>query len=703
MPPALCKPFEALTRKRMLYIGAFALLSGYALSGFLADSLVDSYKRQFSNEILDRHGAVIAVKQNDKHLYTRRVTSLPPDFKTLLLQKEDRFFYYHPGVNPVSVARALWARVQGKPSGGASTITQQVAKLLLNHEGQRTLLAKLEELVYAVSLEAHLSKDEILRMYVNSVYVGNQAQGFAQGARVYFGKPLKELSTSESLRLLATLSHPGARNPWKPSNAQAAAALATALDRNEVHFANVPKEHHAYQSTEAFELNTLALTCPSTCQTTLDASLTRRVRAILARVIAQESKRGVRHGAVVVIKVPENELLVLVGSPDPSSFAPGGRINMALEPRPIGSTIKPFIYLKGFQRGLRPYSIVEDREYRYPIATGYPLYPKNYDGAYRGEVTLHEALASSLNVPSVKVLEYIGLTAFYDFLEHDLSFVPLQPLESYQYGIALGGLEMDLLTLTHYYTLFANDGVLKPIALLTAGGSTSNLPPQADIVEKRRIAPPAYVRLVNLILNDRLTGVAQFGRKNNLTLTQDNYSVKTGTSRDFHDSWVVGFTPDFVVGVWLGNAQNTALRQVTGQSGAGRVWHDVMELLLTTPYDRDTPLATDGVAEFTINGSLAYGLPGDELPQHRDLLQSGALILHPHNQDTFVADNTHEIPLEASAAVRWFVDGTFIAQGHEATFTPTNPARFEIEARAADGTREIIHVDVVRDEAALER
>src|SRR3989338_2381195 len=138
---------------------------------------------------------------------------------------------------------------------------------------------------------------------------------------------------------------------------------------------------------------------------------------------------------------------------------------MAIKPRPVGSTIKPFIYLKGFEKGLRPYTLVNDREYKFPIATGFPLYPKNYDGAYRGIVPLHEALSGSLNVPTVKTLEYVSLSDFYSFLEHTLGFKPLQTWDSYQYGIALGGLEMDPLTLAHLMTTFGNQGELTPLKL----------------------------------------------------------------------------------------------------------------------------------------------------------------------------------------------------------------------------------------------
>jgi penicillin-binding protein 1C len=243
-----------------------------------------------------------------------------------------------------------------------------------------------------------------------------------------------------------------------------------------------------------------------------------------------------------VIDPKTSEIITFIGSKDPESSVAGSKINMAMEPRPIGSTIKPLLYLKGFMDGLRPYSLVVDREYKYAIATGFPLYPKNYDGQYRGEVTLHEALSNSLNVPTVKVLEYIGLTNFYEFLSGPLAFEPLQNYENYQYGIALGGLEMDLLTLTHYFTVFPKMGTLEPLKILKDEPENFSLPPQSHITQKQIVADKKFIQLIHTILSDRFSGVDQFGLESNLNIETKEYGVKTGTSRDFHDSWVVGYT-----------------------------------------------------------------------------------------------------------------------------------------------------------------
>ena len=369
---------------------------------------------------------------------------------------------------------------------------------------------------------------------------------------------------------------------------------------------------------------------------------------------------------------------------------------MALEPRPIGSTIKPILYLKGFMEGLRPYSLVEDREYKYPIATGFPLYPKNYDGKYRGEVTLHEALSNSLNVPTVKVLEYIGLTNFYEFLSGKLRFEPIQSYDSYQYGIALGGLEMDLLTLTHYFTLFPRLGTIEPIRILKNNTENFSLPPQSNIDKKQIVAEKKYVALIHAIISDRLSGVDQFGLKSNLNLTATNYGVKTGTSRDFHDSWVVGYTGDFVVGVWLGNTENQPLEQVTGQSGAGAIWHDTMSLLLESSYNKNTLMSNKQISMFPVKDSNEWGLPEDKVDEHQTLLLKDTLILSPHEDDSFEFFAGMTIPLKGAKELEWSVSGKPLKTGKEIGFKPDRAGKFEIMATdKTTSKREILLITVL--------
>lgn len=672
----------------------FALL--IVISLYKSDQyLLQEYKNLESPVVEDRNGVILTIGPNLKQEYGRYVDDFPPRVKELLIKKEDRFFYWHPGVNPVSTIRAIARYLFGQRTGGASTITQQLAKNLLGNKKDRSVFNKIAETFSALSLELFNSKEKILSMYANTVYMGNQVQGLDAASSLYFGKKLDELDDTKLSMLLATISSPSTQNPWRDENARASRNLAS---RTGVAFdpkmAKVTKEH-AYSPLKNLELASMNVDCPVTCKTTLDSDLSIRLRSMLNQHVLKAWGAGARSGAIVVVKLPENELIAMVGTPNENSFEEGQQINMALEPRPIGSTAKPFIYLEGFAKGLRPYTLVNDREYKFPIGSGFPLYPKNYDGAYRGWITLRSALSNSLNVPTVKTLQYIGLPNFYDFLERSFGFKPLQDLDNYQYGIALGALEMDPLTLAQYLTIFPNEGMLRPLRLFLEGTSTPTIKtPMSELTNDTKVAEPALTELVSKVLNDRLTGVQQFGLASSLNLSQSNYAVKTGTSQNYHDSWTVGYTPDFLVVVWFGNPDNTPLKQVTGQSGAGSVWHDAMELLMNSSYNKRTPLDFSQVREIPINGSTDFGLDGDVVSQHRNLLPDNNLIMSPLEGDTFLLEVQTSIPLISPEGVSWYVNGEFLGTGERTSFRPRDPGNYTIKAIVGDGTSAQVRVFV---------
>ena len=370
---------------------------------------------------------------------------------------------------------------------------------------------------------------------------------------------------------------------------------------------------------------------------------------------------------------------------------------MALKPRSIGSTGKPFITLLGFMRGLRPYTLVDDREYKYMLANNYPLYPKNYDGIYYGRVTIREALANSLNVPFVKILEFTTLEKMYTFLSGNLGFTPLRDFENYQYGIALGSLEMDLLSLTHLYSIFPNEGVLKPTVFIADQPQTPLLPPMVKTKTAQRVAAPDYIQLVNRILSDRNAGVHEFGLKSDLNLTFQNYGVKTGTSRDYHDSWTVGYTPSLVVGVWLGNAENKPLDKISGVTGAARIWNEAITAAVNMGYGTAKQFSQDLTRDFPNADYVDIGLRSDDPDDFRDILlaESNQLIVMPHNGDVFRGGDTTTIPLKSDNIVSWYIDGAYWGTAKEVSYQPTRAGSYIIEARSAGGDKEKLSISVV--------
>ncbi|MBP9749752.1 MAG: transglycosylase domain-containing protein [Candidatus Pacebacteria bacterium] len=647
--------------ERYLPIVAILLLTGmwheYARR---TDTLaMEAYQSLASPVTYDRTGTIVRIGMNSRDQLCLFRTDYPAHLQTLVLRKEDAWFHYHPGVQPYRIVRALVDRVVHDARGGASTITQQLARTILNTSGARTVENKLRETLLAFVLEYRHSKADLLTMYLNTIPLGGNVQGVPAAAHAYFDKQVDVLTESETLQLIAAFSRPNSARPLSEHNFMRAALLAEALATAPP----MPQGDVSIKRPARLELNDLMRDCID-CSSSLDLNLNEHLRALLMRHLARTSAYGGTHGAIAVVST-QGELFALVGSPAPESDRDGMRINMALATRPIGSTVKPFLFLQGFMKGLRPYSLVEDRELKFDIGTGHALYPKNYDGTFQGTVTLEEALANSLNIPAVEVTRHNTLSDTYTFLGDTLGFKPPQEWASYAYGIPLGGLELDLLTLTHAFTLFANNGTLP---LLVAGHTRSGTPfhftpPHSSYVVPHTIAPPEYTALVHAILSDRTAGVEQFGVNGSLQLSHSGYGVKTGTSRNYHDSWTVGYTGDYAVGVWIGNAKNTPMQGMSGAVGAGTLWRDVMELMYTTPYYHATPIDEGPIVRVKNERGYSYGLPGDDVDAIRThLTDSAALILSPHDGDMFLYTPGMRLPLTTSEEAVWTLQ--------DAPFTP---------------------------------
>jgi len=642
-----------------------------------SDSLIDIYKNRESKVVLDRKGEIINIAQNEQGYFSLYTNEVPKELKDELIASEDKYFYMHPGVNPISSVRALWNMLFGG-STASSTVTQQLAKILLGNEKDRSFVNKFGELFYAFALETRLSKEEILKMYVNSIYLGNQVQGIQTASRLYFGKNPDQLDKSEREQLISTITSPSNLNPFSDEE-----------NFSEVKYRLNTEDFNKYIKDDSyFEYKDLPDSCVNNkvCETTVDKELTGKIREVINKHLIDLSLKNAKHAAVVVIKIPENEVLAVVGSPDPESNLEGDQINMALANRPIGSTIKPFIYGVGFMLGLRPYTFVDDREYKYVTALGFAHYPKNFDYKYRGIVSLHTALSNSLNVPTVKVLEFVGLKKFYKFLEEGIDVKSPQAFDKYQYGIALGQLEMSLYDLAHAFTIFPNEGMLKPLKITDPGAGQSG--------NSERVLESKYVQLVNKILSDRDTGSEQFGIASSLNLPYKNYAVKTGTSREYHDSWTVGYSPDFLVAVWVGNAENTAMDEVAGSIGAGTIWHDVMMLLYSSDYNKNSEFNFDKVKSYydASSSTVDYGIAGDEYETAKNLLLKKNIISFPHDGDEFLYEQGMTMPLESDLEVEWFVDGEKIGDGKTAEFKPVKEGEYEIRAKEDDGKEEIIKI-----------
>ncbi|MCS7200935.1 MAG: transglycosylase domain-containing protein [Patescibacteria group bacterium] len=664
------------------------LLVGYSLNKYL----LYLYEKNRSAIAVDRNGNFLFIQPNKRGYFSFYDENFPSLIKELVLKKEDRFFYYHPGVNFFSTVEYLLAEIGIGGRQAQSTINQQLVKILMENEKDRRITNKLLELLLALNLDIFLSKEKILEMYLNMVYFGNNLQGITQASVAYFNKTPTFLTLEEIIQLLVTISNPNDNNPLKMNNIKLAKNFAerfnlTVDEKKFISWREARKNFNDFRRDNLFfDLKPFISDNPASSKLsfTIDRDINIAVKKIVRDNMKKLKLKNVKESAVIVLKLPENEVLAAVGISDISE----SEINMLFKPRMVGSTIKPFIYLLAFENGLRPYTLVEDREYKYISGLGFPYYPQNFDGKNYGIVSLHYALANSLNIPTLKILEFIGLEKFNDFLIRRLNFRPTQSLDSYQLTIALGTLEMSLFDLAKYFSIFPNEGLLKEIKILKDG-------PRSDL-NPALISYPQYVSLVNKILSDRYTAVDQFSIKSNLNLPFKNYAVKTGTSNNFKDSWAVGYTPDFLVAVWVGNPDHSSMDKVSGTLGAGKIWAEVMNLMFNSVYNKNSNFNFGYLDEYSDGKNLEYGLENDNYEMIKyALLKDDNLVLSPFNNARYLLSNDAKIFLKARESVIWKVNGEIIGEGREEFFQPLTEGKYEIEA-TRDDKKEKLLIEVVK-------
>ncbi len=712
------KIFKKIAIIIFLFICIFIVLWYWTKN--INQNLHKDYHFSFSQQIRDRNNVIINVIQNNKGNYLIPTKDIPKNFSLLLIQKEDIYFYKHFGFNPFRIIKTFGEIILRQKVTPSSTITQQLVKILFNNENDRNFINKTKETLAAIALELHTNKSEILEMYINSIYFGNHTQGINTASQLYFGKSAKMLTKQEQLQLIATISSPSFSNPFQKKNIIETQKWANFFDIKIDNLVFFSKKIIANKKNQFFinfikqswfevqNFITLSEYSPN-IKLTIDNNLTQNIRNILYNSLQTLAEKKVQNGAIIIIKLPENELLAIVGSPNPTKQKNGYQINLATTPRSIGSTIKPFIVTYSFSKKIRPYTLIKDQEYKYQVADGSAFYPKNYDFKYYGIVNIHYALSNSLNVPMLKILEYIGIEKFSKFLAEELQIKPLRNWNEYQFGIATGRVEISLLQLSYLFSLFANQGKLTPFVLNFSHDINKYKNDDNQFYEKdqnsikkyinipnylsinKQIFDPKHVQLINAILVDRETGTDQFSLLNNLRIKNQSIAVKTGTSVAFRDSWTIGYSPDFLVGVWLGNADNHSMDKISGQIGAGQIWRDVIYLLLNSKYHKKNNFNFSQIKYFCNDDkSCQYGLKSDDFKKSEfALLSNDSIIISPHNNDRFLLENKTKILLLSENNVQWWVNKKNLGTGKEIFFSPKKKGLFVLKAKFLEKTKYI--------------
>lgn len=535
----------------------------------------------YSTQILDRNGQVLyEVQPNGLHEGTE-LKDLPPNFIDALLAVEDRTFYSNPGLSLRGIARALLHDLRAfRFVEGGSTITQQLVRIKLQPE-HRSILTKIREAWLALKLTSHFSKDAILEQYLSSAYFGQNAYGVSAAAQTYFSKNPARLSLSESALLVGLLNAPTNLNPFKNldgANKRRGLVLRSLRDTQKISesdFKDALAEPIVLSSGKVkiraphFVMWLLdsrpELRLQKNVRTTLDSDLQTHVESIITNQLQRLSYKNVSSAAVVVLDAHTGDILAMVGSADYFDSKHDGQVNVALAPRQPGSALKPFTYALALEHGMTAASTVEDIESQYFTQTQNSYIPRNYDYEHHGLVRLREALANSYNIAAIKVLEKVGVGNLLAFLQRiGLSTLTETP-DHYGLALTLGDSEVRLLELVSAYGIFPRGGkTLQPRALLS------------DAVDAgAQVLGPRSAWLISDILSDERARLPEFGSDGPLNFDVP-VAAKTGTTRNSRDNWTIGYTPDRIVGVWVGNADNTPMRGTSGVTGAGPIFHEVM-------------------------------------------------------------------------------------------------------------------------------
>lgn len=626
--------------------GALAALSAYFWFTTPLPAVDRASAVALSTHLLDRHGRLIAVIPNADGRRTRPVhlEQLPLALQQATIAVEDRTFYANPGIEPRAIVRAAWQNLRsGTIVEGGSTITQQVARsLLLPAESARsqTIERKLRELILALKLTRAESKARILTLYFTHISYTGAGNGVETAALHLFGKSARDLTLAETALLAGLPQAPSRYDPFTQpaaarqrqrqvldamvaqgyiSSAQRTAALAAPLVLR-THAEPLPAPHFTVYALDAVA----ALLGPDaaargglTITTTLDLDLQSAAQASVTRQIALlgvqrpgEPQHRVRNGAALVLDPHDGAILAMVGSPDFRDSANAGEVNGVLALRQPGSAIKPLTYAAALERGWTPASLLFDVPTAFPTREGRPYRPENYDRVFHGPLLLREALATSSNVAAVSLLEQIGVPALLD-LAHRLGIRSLgDPSTPHGLAVTLGGGEVTLLELTGAYAAFANAGVaVDPQAVLAISGPDGVLQYQRPPPSGAQALSPQVAYLISDILADRYARMRAFGARSVMDLDRA-VAVKTGTTTDLRDNWMIGYTPDRVVGVWVGNADGAPMQAVSGLTGAGPIWHEVMLAAHRDRAPRPFPRSPNLVEETicTASGLLASPL-----------------------------------------------------------------------------------------------
>jgi 1A family penicillin-binding protein len=616
-----------------LFIAA-GLLALWAANLRLPDlSTIEQRKIEQSLKIYDRTGQTLLYDlHNEKQRTIVPLSEISPNIQHATIAIEDADFYTHGGIRPLSILRAIVSNLLHADlfGQGGSTITQQVVKGSIL-TADKSITRKLKEWILAIKLDQALSKDKILELYLNQIPYGGTLYGVEEASQAFFGKHASDVSVPEAAYLAAILPAPTYYSPYGEhkdaldarknlvlqkmlehgylTQGQYEEAKAAAVTFLPPHDQSIQAPHFVFYvrqylenkyGSDALEEGGWRVT------TTLDASLQAKAEEIVrAGAIANTTKFNASNAALIALDPATGGILAMVGSRNYFDTQIPGAYNAATSKpgRQPGSAFKPFAYAVAFEKGYTPDTVLFDVRTQFSTTCG-PFdftsqngcySPVNYDNKFRGPITLRNALAQSINIPSVKVLYLAGIADTIR-LAKAMGITTLESPDRYGLTLVLGGGEVTLLDMTSAYGVFATDGVRHdPTAILKIEDPSGTVIEDNSATVGNRVLPVDVAQKINDVLSDSVAR-EPLGVNASLNFPGHDVAVKTGTTNDYRDAWTIGYTPTFVLGMWAGNNDNTPMEKKVSGLIVGPMWHDVMNYALqsglaTGNFSRAEPVA----------------------------------------------------------------------------------------------------------------
>ncbi len=599
----------------LLFLAVAYLGFDIAIKDLPAAGDLSNKPQNVTTRILDRNGNLLYRIYEDENRTLVSLNRVSSYVKDATIAIEDQNFYEHYGFSLRGIVRAAWTNLSKQTSQGGSTITQQLVKNRLL-DTEKTYRRKIRELLLSLLVERIYTKDQILEMYLNTVAYGGATYGVEEAAWRYFNKSAADLSLAEAALLAGLPQAPSTYTPFGANPELAYARQAEVLRRMvEDGYISQLQADQAKQEKLVFNQDRTDIQAPHfvmyvrkllaerygeeilakgglEVRTTLDLNLQNQAQEIVSTEVQKLNNFAISNGAALVTNPKTGEILAMVGGANYFDFAHDGQVNVTIRPRQPGSSIKPLTYALAIEQGKTPATMIDDSPVVYQVPGSKPYAPQNYDGKFHGKVTLREALASSYNIPAVKLLAEIGVNNFIDQAQA-MGISTWQDRSRFGLSLTLGGGEVLMTDLAGAYSAFANAGYsvrLNPLLEVTNYKGEQLYRNECALSQSNcftdSVLSPKTAYLITDILSDNRARTPAFGAMSVLHIPNQQVAVKTGTTNSMKDNWTVGYITDRLVATWVGNNDNTPMSYVaSGITGASPIWNKIMLLLL----DADKP------------------------------------------------------------------------------------------------------------------